>query len=64
MTKGEITVLGKISYWLPGFIYQKDDQIDYDGKQYAVKVYQEIAAREEKAHCTMRERKNAPRLLF
>ncbi len=40
MTKGEITVLGKIGYWLPGFIYKKDDQIDYDGKQYAVKVYQ------------------------
>jgi formylmethanofuran dehydrogenase subunit C len=40
MTKGEIIVLGKIGYWLPGFIYKKDDQIEYDGKQYAVKVYQ------------------------
>jgi formylmethanofuran dehydrogenase subunit C len=40
MTKGEIIVLGKIGYWLPGFIYKKDDQIDYDGNQYAVKVYQ------------------------
>ncbi|MGZ4946545.1 MAG: formylmethanofuran dehydrogenase subunit C, partial [Halobacteriota archaeon] len=40
MTKGNITVLGKIGYWLPGFTYQKDDQIDYGGKQYAVKVYQ------------------------
>jgi formylmethanofuran dehydrogenase subunit C len=40
MTKGEIIVLGKIGYWLPGFIYKNDDQIDYDDKQYAVKVYQ------------------------
>jgi formylmethanofuran dehydrogenase subunit C len=39
MTKGEIVVLGKIGYWLPGFIYQKDDQLDYDGKTYNVKVY-------------------------
>jgi len=40
MTKGEIVVLGKIGYWLPGFIYQKDDQLEYDGTMYNVKVYQ------------------------
>ncbi len=40
MKKGEIIVLGNIGYWLPGFIYQRDDQIEYGGTQRAVKVYQ------------------------
>ncbi len=40
MKKGEIVVLGNIGYWLPGFIYQRDDQIEHNGTQHAVKVYQ------------------------